>query len=63
LDFTATITIQHYDVTGELIYQYKFFNAFPSNVGPLTFAYDNDAEIQAFDVQFAYNYMTQDSDE
>ena len=61
----ATIQVQHYDGTSlvplthkpNLIRQYTFYQAYPSSIGPLMFSYDNDTEIQTFDVTMEYNYF------
>lgn len=65
---TATIQIQHYDGTDlnatknpKLIREYTVFQAYPSSVGPLTFSYDNDTEIQTFDVTMEYTYFSSGS--
>lgn len=70
-DITGTITLTPHSVTefsadgvtppsytgSSPLYTYKFVEAFPSSIGALSFSYDNDAEIQTFDVTFQYNYM------
>jgi len=33
---------------------YKFTYAFPTNIGPLQFSYDDDASFQTYDVEFQY---------
>lgn len=64
---TATIQVQHYDGTSlsstrkpNLIRDYTFYQAYPSSIGPLMFSYDNDTEIQTFDVTMEYNYFVGD---
>lgn len=38
--------------------RYTLHDAFPSTVNGLAFSYDSDAEIQTYDVEFQYQYMT-----
>lgn len=66
LDLTATIDVIHYDgvarpdgslENAQPIYSYQFVQAFPTAIGPLSFSYDNDTEIQTFTVTFAYTHM------
>jgi len=56
-DGTADIQIQHYSGEDTLLREYKFYNAYPSAVGPLTFSYENDTEIQTFDVTIEYTHF------
>jgi len=41
---------------GVAIKEYKFVNAFPVNVGAIELSYENGAQIEEFQVQFAYDY-------
>lgn len=56
-DLTATIKVEQYSLTHELIKTYTFYEAFPVTVGPFTLSYDGDGENQTFDVTMAYNYF------
>jgi hypothetical protein len=40
----------HHDVRGT----YTFFNAFPTSIGGLNYSYENDAQVQTYDVEFQY---------
>lgn len=41
----------------KIVATYKLFGAFPVRIGPLEFSYDNDAEIQSYQVDFDYQYF------
>lgn len=34
--------------------QYTFSNVYPSNISPLQYSYDNDGQVQTYDVEFQY---------
>lgn len=38
------------------IKEYKFVNAFPVAISPIALSYDNGAQIEEFNVEFAYDY-------
>lgn len=68
VDGTATVKITHYgqdysptNLTHNSLREYTFFHAYPSSIGPLTFSYDNDTEIQTFDVTLEYSYFVGDA--
>lgn len=71
LPFYGTITLVHYssvatspdaakneDANIPTLATYTLQSAFPTTVSGLQFSYDNDAEIQTFDVEFQYQYLT-----
>lgn len=41
---------------GVSIKEYKFVNAFPTIISPISLSYDNGAQIEEFNVTFAYDY-------
>ena len=36
---------------------YRFFNVYPTNIGPVQLAFDQNAAIEEFQVEFTYNYF------
>lgn len=48
--------ITQYGKTGNVIKQYQIFDLFPTNIGDMTLNWDNQNQIQEFNVTFAYNY-------
>jgi len=44
-------------IKAQPIATYTLYDAFPTSIGGLQFSYDNDAEIQTFDVEFRYQHM------
>ena len=55
--FHATIVISPRDAVGhEITAIYKFNNAFPISISGLQYSFENDTQVQTFDVQFQYLY-------
>ena len=48
------------DRNGSRLKTYKFFDAYPTEVGQIGLSYDNP-NIQTFDVTFMYNYYVPDA--
>jgi len=64
-EITGTITLTHRsnnesnpptDLLPE-IQHFEFINAFPTSIGQLTFSYEDDTNVQTFDVTFKYLSM------
>jgi len=58
-EYAAVIDIKIYSNTLEdKFYEYRFDNAFPTTVGQITTAWENQAEVLLLPVTFAYDEMT-----
>lgn len=58
-DLSGVMVLTHYSEKDVPISLYEFRGIFPVTVGALNFNYNNDSEIQTFDVTFAYHTMFQ----
>ena len=54
-DYQVDLRVLQLDRNGNQLKAYKFFDAFPTEIGQMTLSYDNP-NIQTFDVQFVYNF-------
>lgn len=50
----ATIELSPRDAAHELVAKYRFISAFPISISGLQYSFENDAQIQTFDIQFQY---------
>jgi len=57
-DNYATITLYPRDETHKELGEYQFFYAFPSSVSGLQYSYENDGQMQTYDVEFQYLHAT-----
>ena len=46
------------DRSGAIIKSYKFIDAMPTNIGAIQLDFDQQNQIEQFDVEFTYNYFT-----
>lgn len=59
VELAGEMRLTHYSETDQPISAYEFRDVFPVSISPLAFNYNNDGEIQTFDVTLAYNVMFQ----
>lgn len=59
--YTSTGTINQFGKDGTVIKTYTLVNVFPVEVGQMQLAWDANNQIQEFDVIFAFDYFTSDS--
>lgn len=54
-------TVRQYSQVGESARGYTFIDLFPVNVGPIALDWNNDAAIEEYTVEFAYQYWSPES--
>lgn len=59
-DYVDTVTIVQYDDTGSKKHEIKLQEAYPRNVGELSYSYQS-SELLLFTVSFQYRYFTEQS--
>jgi hypothetical protein len=60
--YVSNIIVKQYGKQGEVIKTYLLVNAFPTNVGQIDVSWENNDQIEEFDVQWSYDYFTTISD-
>jgi hypothetical protein len=56
--YQTTFNVFQLDRNGGAIKGYSFVDAFPVEVSAIELSFDNNNEIETFDVTFEYNYWT-----
>lgn len=62
-DYQVDLSVHQLDRSGAIIKSYKFVDAFPTVIGPIQLDFDQQNQIEQFDVEFNYNYFTSASTE
>jgi hypothetical protein len=57
-DYQVDLTVYQLDRNGASIKEYKFVDAFPTNIGAIGLDYEQQNAIEQFDVEFTYNFFT-----
>ena len=57
-DYQVDLSVFQLDRSGAIIKSYKFVDAMPVNIGPIQLDFDQQNQIEQFDVEFTYNYFT-----
>lgn len=57
-DYQVDLSVFQLDRSGAIIKSYKFIDAMPVNIGPIQLDFDQQNQIEQFDVEFTYNYFT-----
>lgn len=57
-DYQVDLSVYQLDRGGAIIKSYKFVDAMPVNIGPIQLDFDQQNQIEQFDVEFTYNYFT-----
>lgn len=55
--YKADIVVKHLDRNGQVRRKYKLIGAFPQDIGQIQLSYDNNNQIEEFDVTFVYDYF------
>jgi len=55
-DYQVDLFVTQIDRNGDNLKSYKFYDAYPTEIGQIALAYDNPA-IQTFDITFQYNFF------
>jgi hypothetical protein len=56
--YQVDLNVYQLDRGGAIIKSYRFVDAMPVNIGPIQLDYDQQNQIEQFDVEFTYNYFT-----
>ncbi len=59
--YQANLQVFQLDRNGGIVKGYQFVDAFPTEVSAIELSFDNNNEIETFDVTFEYNYWTSES--
>jgi len=62
-DYQVDLTVHQLDRNGADIKIYKFVDAFPINIGAVGLDFEQQNQIETFDVEFQYNFFTSNSTE
>lgn len=57
-DYQVDLLVHQLDRNGATVKTYKFVDAYPTVIGPITVDYDVNNQIEMFDVEFTYNFWT-----
>ena len=57
LDYQVDMSVYQLDRDDNIIKGYTFFDAYPTNVGAITLDFDQNNQIEVFDVDFTFNYF------
>jgi len=57
-DYQVDMTVHQLDRNDRIIKSYTFYDAYPTNVGAIGLDYEQNAQIEQFDIEFTYNYFT-----
>ena len=60
-DYQVDLRVHQLDRNGAIVKSYKFHDAYPTRLTPITLDYDISNQIETFDVEFTYNYWTSDT--
>jgi hypothetical protein len=55
-DYQVDLYVHQLDRSGSIVKEYKFIDAYPSEVGPIQLDYEQTNAIETFDVLFQYNF-------
>lgn len=58
VDYQVDMLVQQMDRNDNPVRTYKFYDAYPAAIGPITLDFENTNQIETFDVQIYYNYWT-----
>jgi hypothetical protein len=59
-DYQVDMSVYQLDRNDRVIKTYKFYDAYPTNIGQIQLSFDQNNAIEEFDVEFTYNYFTTD---
>jgi hypothetical protein len=60
-DYQVDLSVYQLDRNDKIVKSYKFFDAYPTSVGQIQLAFDQNNAIEEFDVEFTYNYFVADN--
>jgi hypothetical protein len=53
-----TVVVDQFDLAGNIVYSYKLFNCWPTDISTIDLSYDSTDTIEEFTVTWAYDYFT-----
>lgn len=59
-DYQVDLWVHQLDRNDNIIKTYRFFDAYPVSVGAITLDYEQNNQIEQFDIEFNYNFFTAD---
>lgn len=59
-DYQVDMSVYQLDRNDRVIKTYRFFDAYPTNIGQIQLDFESNNQIELFDVEFTYNYFTTD---
>ena len=59
-DYQVDMTVYQLDRNDSVIKSYKFYNTYPVSVGQIALDFEQNNQIELFDVEFVYNYFIPD---
>ena len=57
-EYQVDLNVYQLDRSGAIIKSYRFVDAMPINIGPIQLDYDQQNQIEQYDVEFTYNFFT-----
>jgi len=62
-DYQVDLNVHQLDRNGATAKTYKFTDAYPTSIGAIGLDFEQQNQIETFDVEFTYNYFTSNSTE
>jgi hypothetical protein len=62
-DYQVDLQVHQLDRNGATIKSYRFVDAYPTNIGAIALDYEQQNQIEQFDIEFQYNFFTSNSTE
>lgn len=59
-DYQVDMSVYQLDRNDRVIKTYRFYDAYPTNIGQIQLDFETNNQIETFDVEFTYNYFTTD---
>lgn len=59
-DYQVDMSVYQLDRNDRIIKTYKFFDAYPTSIGQIGLDFEQNNQLENFDVEFVYNYFTTD---
>ena len=57
-EYQVDMSVYQLDRNDNIVKEYRFYDAYPVNVGTIALDYETNNQIEIFDVEFVYNYFT-----
>ena len=59
-DYQVDMSVYQLDRNDNIIKTYRFYDAYPTNVGQIQLDFETNNQIETFDVEFTFNYFVTD---